>query len=162
LLVVHHKDFTNVSSGTVPVISSEELVYFKNKSTGLSFFVNASNAETIVSLEYTNDPTFTTFTTDTYAPVNGNMNVLISTIIPYFHIGEIYYRIRATNSIGETLTPVQSFTIYPGSGMDRTQTDYTSALAAAKALTTGTTYSIDPTAPVNGNGLTPETPYNSW
>lgn len=143
-----------------PVISGEELYYLKNKMTGISLYVNPGSLQTETSLEYSPGSDFSSFTTIAGDTIQGSGNTIVGFIIQRLSPGTYYFRVKAVNSAGSSVGQTLSFIIYPGAR--REQTDYSALLTSSRALMTGTTYYIDPTATVNGNGLTEATPFDSW
>lgn len=142
-----------------PEISSN-VSYLTNKKTGITAIVNTSGVPANVVLQYDSDSNFSNPTNLNYGSTPNSGYNIIPFIIPRQKPGTYYYKIILSNEAMNVESSVQMYTIYTGVG--REQTDYSQTLDNERATYTGTTYYIDPTALVNGNGLSPETPYNNW
>ena len=143
-----------------PTISGEELYYLENKMVGLAVLVNAKVLSTTTQFEYGTSPTLVGATVVEGDTVTGAADTIVGFITTRLIPGKYYYRVSATNAEGTTTTDITSFDVLPGVGRDLV--DYSTILSNGIATMTGITYYIDPSAVTNGDGLTPETPFDSW
>jgi len=152
--------YNPTSTGELPIISGEEMYYLYNRTYEISSLVNPNNSQTTTFLEYSDNINFINSTTISGNTISGSTNIEVDFIIPSQTPDDYYYRVLATNIEGTTTGSTQPYTVYPGIGTDLV--DYSTLLDDGIATMTGTTYYIDPSAETNGNGLSSETPYDSW
>ena len=152
--------YNPTSTGDLPIISGEEMYYLYNRTYEISSLVNPNNSQTTTFLEYSDNINFINSTTISGNTISGSTNIEVDFIIPSQTPDDYYYRVLATNIEGTTTGSTQPYTVYPGIGTDLV--DYSTLLDDGIATMTGTTYYIDPSAETNGNGLSSETPYDSW
>lgn len=150
----------SVTSSQSPEISGDELYYLENKMVGLALLVNAKGSTTTTQLEYGSSPSLTGATVVEGDDVVGSVDTIVGFITARLTPGKYYYRVTATNSHGTTTGDILPFEVYTGVGI--TLTDYTPLLSEGIAAMDGTTYYIDPSAETNGDGLSSETPFDSW
>jgi hypothetical protein len=139
----------------LPIINSGDTTFYLNKAIGVSANI-VPNGISLAFIEIADNDTLTGSTIISGNTISGITNVISETIIPKITPGDYYYRIGATNEVGTTygeLTLVKQYT-----GIGRDLTDYTTRIP----IMSGNTYYIEPGALVNGNGLSPLTPYDSW
>jgi len=150
--------FVTTETSDKPVIGSESTLFLSDNRVGVIAWVTPNGITTLLQLQY---GTTTAYGTNiTIDGISGVTPVAISDIIPRLIPGNYHYRIVASNVNGTAYGDDHPFTIYPGVGRDLI--DYSTILSDGIASMTGTTYYIDPSAAVNGNGLTEETPFNTW
>jgi len=156
-------NFSNVvvtppPTGEAPIISDETESFLSNNRVGISCNIDPNGETTSIILEYGLTTSYgTTIVIDNLV---GTSPIPISTIIPRLTPNNYHYRIVATNTEGTDTGDDQTFTIY--TGVNRELTDYSAELTALEATFTGTTYYIDPDAGSDGDGLSAETPFNTW
>lgn len=152
-----------VNSNNRASVSDPESEYLYDKTVPVDVLINPNNYDTTVVLEYSTDNTLSidVSTLEHGDTLTGNVDVSVQFLIPKLNPNNYYYRIKATNMHGETLSDIKELDILTGTGSDRTITDYSTAFEAAKATYVGYTYYIDPSAETDGSG-TELSPYNTW
>lgn len=157
-------------TATVPVsttltITEENVEYLPDKRASILVTVTPDGEDVFVELQLSDSPDFSS-PTITEIEVVPASEIIVGTVVTINldlqPIGVKYARIRGYDDIGEVYSSTMEIHTLPGTGRDRTLTDYSAALQSSRDSYTGTTYYIDPTIAVSGNGLTPETAYKSW
>ena len=148
---------SNIINYAVPVypeiVDLIPLVYDYNNEIGIVAEINPNGLTGTVKLLHGFDGAFDN-ETDLDPIVDASNNAIRSVFIPKYDMGTFNVKVVVTLSDSTVIeSDVETLTVYPG----------TKNVAKEVSLTTlvGTTFYIDPSAPVNGTG-TEESPYNAF